>query len=434
MLGAIIGDIIGSVYEFNNYRAKDFQPLFHPKAFFTDDTVCTVAVADALVNNRNPAEALKEWGERYWENGGWGRSFALWLGSDSLEPYNSYGNGAAMRVSAAGLLATSIEDAVTKSNFVTYVTHNHPEGMKGAAATASAIYMARTGSKQAEIREYIARQFGYDMSRSIDEIRPGYKFNESCQQTVPQALTCVLEANSFEDAMRNAISIGGDSDTIGAIAGGVAEALFGIPDEIAAKAWTYLPQDMREILTHLYVLAGGSSQFEPQNTRITVVRGDIVKQTDCDAIVNSANENLRAGSGVCGAIYRAAGPALEPCSKQLAPLALGAAVSTPGFNLANRLIIHARGPKYLVDPDPVTQLAASMRNTLLCAEGNQVAILAVPAISMGVYAYPPAEAIPILVQVAREMSDGLVHVKEIRFVVLNAELQSIFEQEIARTA
>jgi ADP-ribosylglycohydrolase len=174
------------------------------------------------------------------------------LGSDSLEPYNSYGNGAAMRVSAAGLLATSLEDAVFKSNFVTYVTHNHPEGMKGAAATASAIYMARTGSSQAEIRDFIAREFGYDMSRSIDEIRPGYKFNESCQQTVPQALTCALEANSFEDAMRNAISIGGDSDTIAAIAGGVAEALFGISDEIAHEAWIKLPLDIRQVLTDLY--------------------------------------------------------------------------------------------------------------------------------------------------------------------------------------
>lgn len=252
MLGAIIGDIIGSVYEFNNYRQKDFSPLFHARAFYTDDTVCTIAVADALINSRHPAEALKDWGQRYWENGGWGRSFALWLGSDNLEPYNSYGNGAAMRVSAAGLLATSLEDAVTRSDLVTCVTHNHPEGMKGAAATASAIYLARTGSKQAVIREYIGKEFGYDMSRSIDEIRPGYKFNESCQNTVPQALTCVLEATSFEDAMRNAISIGGDSDTIGAIAGGVAEALFGIPDDIAAKGWSFLPQEMREVLTHLY--------------------------------------------------------------------------------------------------------------------------------------------------------------------------------------
>jgi ADP-ribosyl-[dinitrogen reductase] hydrolase len=256
MLGAIIGDIVGSVYEFNNYRAKDFQPLFHRKAFFTDDTVCTIAVADALVYDRHPALALKDWGQRYWENGGWGRSFALWLGSESLEPYNSYGNGAAMRVGPAGLLAQSLEEAITLANKVTEVTHNHPEGLKGGAATAAAIYLARTGNSQATIRGYVAEQFGYDMTRSIDEIRPTYRFNETCQQTVPQALTCVLEANDFEDAIRNAISIGGDSDTIGAIVGGVAEAMFGIPEELAQQGWNYLPQDMRAVLTSLYQQAG----------------------------------------------------------------------------------------------------------------------------------------------------------------------------------
>ena len=256
MLGAVIGDIIGSVYEFNNYRAKDFTPLFNRRAFFTDDTVCTVAVADALVNSLHPAHALKDWGERYWENGGWGRSFALWLGSDSMEPYNSYGNGAAMRVAPAGLLATSMEQASQLSNQVTEVTHNHPEGLKGAAATVAAIYLARTGSKQDEIRAYISETFAYDLSRSVDDIRPTYKFNETCQQTVPEALTCVLEADGFEDAIRNAISIGGDSDTIGAIAGGVAEALFGIPDDIAERGWSYLPQEMREVLTELYRVAG----------------------------------------------------------------------------------------------------------------------------------------------------------------------------------
>ena len=258
MLGAIIGDIVGSVYEFNNYRAKDFQPFFSRKAFFTDDSVCTCAVADALVNNRHPAEALKEWGTRYWENGGWGRSFAIWLGSDSLEPYNSYGNGAAMRVGPAGLLATSLNEAIDLAYKVSEVTHNHPEGMKGAAATAAAIYMAKTGQSQSSIRGYVAETFGYDMTQTIDEIRPTYKFNETCQQTVPQALTCALEADSFEDAIRNAISIGGDSDTIGAIAGAVAEALFGIPDEIADDAWRRLPEDMRHILTDLYELTGVS--------------------------------------------------------------------------------------------------------------------------------------------------------------------------------
>ncbi len=258
MLGSIIGDIVGSVYEFNNFRSKDFMPLFHRRAAFTDDTVCTVAIADALVNARDPAEALKDWGQRYWENGGWGRSFALWLGSDTLEPYNSYGNGAAMRVAPAALLATSLDEAIEFAYQVTAVTHNHPEGMKGAAATAAAGYLARTGSSQSVIRGYIAETFGYDMTRTVDEIRPTYRFNETCQQTVPEALTCVLEADSFEDAIRNAISIGGDSDTIGAIAGGVAEAMFGIPDDIAERGWSGLPQEMREVLTALYAKAGQS--------------------------------------------------------------------------------------------------------------------------------------------------------------------------------
>lgn len=252
MLGSIIGDIAGSVYEFNNYRAKDFAPFFHTEARFTDDTVCTIAIAEALITDKCPARKLKEWGERYWSNGGWGRSFALWLGSDSLEPYGSYGNGAAMRVAPAGLLATSLEEAQALSVKVTEVTHNHPEGMRGAAATASAVYMARTGSGVDQIREYVTSMFGYDLSRSVDDIRPGYVFNETCQRTVPEALTCVLEATSFEDAIRNAISIGGDSDTIAAIAGGVAEALFGIPEEIANEVWPKLPMDMRQVLTRLY--------------------------------------------------------------------------------------------------------------------------------------------------------------------------------------
>ena len=252
MLGSIIGDIAGSVYEFNNYRAKDFEPFFHPEAGFTDDTVCTIAIAEALLHDKCPARTLKEWGERYWSNGGWGRSFALWLGSDSIEPYGSYGNGAAMRVAPAGLLATSLEEAQAFSVKVTEVTHNHPEGIRGAAATASAVYMARTGSSADQIRDYVTDMFGYDLNRTVDEIRPGYVFNETCQRTVPEALTCVLEATSFEDAIRNAISIGGDSDTIAAIAGGVAEAMFGIPDDIANEVWPKLPLDMRQVLTRLY--------------------------------------------------------------------------------------------------------------------------------------------------------------------------------------
>ena len=259
MLGAIIGDIVGSVYEFNNYRAKDFTPFFHQKAFFTDDTVCTIAVADALVNGKDPATTLREWGRRYWDNGGWGQRFALWIATDGMGPYNSLGNGAAMSVSAAGLLATSIEEAIALSDRVTEVTHNHPEGMRGGAATAVAIHMARTGRGAEEIRQAIVQRFQYDLTPSVDEIRPTYRYNERSQDTVPQALTCALEANDYEDAIRNAISIGGDSDTIAAIAGAVAEALFGISDDVAAEAWRFLPTEMRVVLQDLYATAGKSN-------------------------------------------------------------------------------------------------------------------------------------------------------------------------------
>ncbi|MBD5804512.1 ADP-ribosyl-[dinitrogen reductase] glycohydrolase [Azoarcus sp. Aa7] len=256
MLGAIIGDIVGSVYEFHNFRAKTFQPFFHEKTFYTDDTVCTIAVADALIHDRDPAAALKDWGRRYWENGGWGQRFALWLASDDMAPYGSYGNGAAMRVAPAGLLADSVESTLALAHKVTAVTHNHPDGIRGAQATALAIFLARQRVAPHNIRVAITERFGYNLDRSVDEIRPDYRFNETCQETVPQALVCALTATGFEDAIRNAISIGGDSDTVAAIAGGVAEALFGIPDDIADQGWARLPHDMREVLTHLYQEAG----------------------------------------------------------------------------------------------------------------------------------------------------------------------------------
>ena len=252
MLGAITGDIIGSWYEFRNYKAKDFEPLFHRSAKFTDDTVCTVAVADALVNGLNPAATLQRWGRAYWSNGGWGQRFNLWLAEDEPQPYNSWGNGAAMRVGAAGLLSTSLESALALATRVTVITHNHPEGLKAAQATAVAIWLARQREGPDQIRQALTQRFGYRLDMTVDEIRPSYKFTEASHDSVPQALVCALEATNFEDAMRNAVSIGGDSDTIAAIAGSVAEARFGIPDEIAAKTWSYLPRDMRVVLTALY--------------------------------------------------------------------------------------------------------------------------------------------------------------------------------------
>lgn len=256
MLGAVIGDIVGSVYEWNNVKTKDFGPLFQARAFYTDDTICTMAVADALVTGRHAGEALKDWGRRYYENGGWGGMFSRWLLQESLAPYNSCGNGAAMRVSPAGLLAGSADEALTLAKSVTEVTHNHPEGIKGAQATALAIFLARQGVSPQDIKATITGQFGYDLDRTVDDIRPTYRFDATCQQTVPQALVCALTATGFEDALRNAISIGGDSDTVAAIAGGLAEARFGIPEELAAAGWSYLPQDMRDTLALLYEKAG----------------------------------------------------------------------------------------------------------------------------------------------------------------------------------
>ncbi|MDD2744031.1 MAG: ADP-ribosylglycohydrolase family protein [Rhodocyclaceae bacterium] len=261
----MIGDIVGSVYEFNNYRAKDFNPFFHPKSSYTDDSICTIAVADALVSNKSPALALKDWGERYWHNGGWGRSFALWLGSDSMDPYNSYGNGAGMRVSSAAFLATSFDEAMHFSDKVTEVTHNHPEGMKGARATTQAIWMTLRGEAPEDIRHQISATYAYDLNRTIDEIRPTYRFNESCQRTVPEAIICALQAENYIDAIRSAISIGGDSDTLAAICGPIAEARFGIPEEIVIEGLSKLPQDILQVLLATYLKAM-ERQSRLQNT------------------------------------------------------------------------------------------------------------------------------------------------------------------------
>ena len=250
MLGAIVGDIVGSIYEWNNHRSKDF-PFFGPGADYTDDSVLTAAVADALVHELPPQKALFLWATRHPKRG-YGGGFARWLDTWELAPYGSWGNGAAMRVSPAALIARTLDEALALAVKVTEVTHDHPEGLKGAKATAQAIFLARNGADAGEIRRAIARGYGYDMDRTVDSIRPGYVFNESCQETVPEALICALEATSFEDAIRNAISIGGDSDTVAAIAGPVAEARFGIPDEIAVAAMAMIPEDMQATIRKLY--------------------------------------------------------------------------------------------------------------------------------------------------------------------------------------
>ena len=253
MLGAIIGDIAGSRFEFKNNKNKEFE-IFHSDCECTDDSIMSLAIAKALVEASEGFEDLsektiycmKEIGRPY-PFCGYGGMFRRWMYSDRTEPYNSYGNGAAMRVSACGFVGKDIDEVKLLARTVTEVTHNHPEGIKGAEATAVAIYLARTGHTIHEIRDYIDKNY-YPMNFTLDEIRPTYAFNESCQETVPQAITAFLESTSFEDAIRNAISIGGDSDTIGAITGGIAEAYYGIPAEMRAKAMEYLDERLSGIL------------------------------------------------------------------------------------------------------------------------------------------------------------------------------------------
>ena len=256
MYGAILGDMIGAPYEFDRGRKTKVFPLFISDSQFTDDTVMTLAVAEALMDSRRSSddgiraaliEKMQKWGRRY-PHAGYGGMFAQWLRTPSPRPYGSYGNGSAMRVSAAGWLYDTLEETRRIARLTAEVTHNHPEGIKGAEATAAAIFLARTGADKERIRAYITEQFGYDLSRTCDEIRPAYHHVESCQQTVPEALTAFLEGTSFEDVIRTAVSLGGDCDTLTCIAGGVAEAFYGVPEELKAECRVRLPQDLLEVL------------------------------------------------------------------------------------------------------------------------------------------------------------------------------------------
>ena len=255
MLGAFAGDIIGSIYEFNNIKTKEF-PLFSNSCFATDDSVMTAAVCNALIAYLQSDKAtdvhillskeMRRLGNMF-PNSGYGGSFQQWLRNPQWGPYNSYGNGSAMRVSAAGWLGNTIEEVTELATYSAEVTHNHPEGIKGAVATAVCIFLARKKLPKEEIRKYINEHF-YNLDFTLDEIRDSYMFNEICQDTVPQAIEAFLEGNDFEDAIRNAISIGGDSDTIAAITGAVACAYYGMPNEIKEKAYAILTPQLKEIV------------------------------------------------------------------------------------------------------------------------------------------------------------------------------------------
>jgi ADP-ribosylglycohydrolase len=247
VIGAIAGDIIGSVYEHYDVKSTEFE-LFDPNSTFTDDTVLTVAVADCILHSKDYALTLREYGRRY-PNRGYGGSFHHWLRSDTMGPYGSFGNGSAMRVSPVGFALETLEGVLAEAKKSAEVTHSHPEGIKGAQAVAAAIFLGRTGISREEIRDYIKWRFGYNLDRKLDEIRPGYSFDVTCQGSVPEAIIAFLESTDYEDAVRKAISLGGDSDTIACITGGIAQAYYKcMPDYIVREVRQRLAPELLDIV------------------------------------------------------------------------------------------------------------------------------------------------------------------------------------------
>ncbi len=247
MIGAIAGDIIGSAYEFNPTKSYDFD-LFPPGSSFTDDTVLTIAVADCIIQGKEYREAIHEYGNRY-PDAGYGGMFRKWLGVKDPRPYGSYGNGSAMRVSPIGFAFDGLEPTLREAERSAAVTHDHPEGIKGAKSVAAAMFLARNSYSKDAIRDYIEENFEYDLRRSLDEIRPHYRFDETCQGSVPEAIIAFLESSDYEDAVRKAVSLGGDGDTQACIAGGIAQAYYGeIPGHIVDKVRSVLSGDLLAVL------------------------------------------------------------------------------------------------------------------------------------------------------------------------------------------
>lgn len=246
MIGAIAGDIIGSIHEGAGTKTKQF-PLFGPHVRFTDDTVLTIAVAESILRDTDLVDVLHSYVHRY-PRAGYGGTFIRWAMQRQRDPYNSWGNGSAMRVSPVGFAFDTPDQVLHHAKRTASVTHDHAEGIRGAQATAAAIFLARTGSDKSTIKQHIEDNFGYDLSTPLDVIRETYAFDVSCQGSVPQSIVAFLEATDFEDTVRNAISLGGDADTMACIAGGIAEAFWGVPSEIERRSLDLLDDDLRGVI------------------------------------------------------------------------------------------------------------------------------------------------------------------------------------------
>lgn len=245
MLGSLTGDIVGSIYEWNNLKSTDF-PLFQDHCHFTDDSVLTVALAESILTGEGYGSLMKRYCRSY-PDAGYGRNFLNWAQGEGDSPYHSWGNGAAMRISPVAWAFDTLDEVLKKAAQYSVLTHDHPEGVKGAQATAAAVYLGRTGAAKEEIRRYLSESFGYDLGRSCDQIRPDYTFDVSCQGTVPPAIVAFLESSDFESAIRLAISLGGDSDTLACITGGIAQAYYGVPQPIAERTLAFLDEPLRRV-------------------------------------------------------------------------------------------------------------------------------------------------------------------------------------------
>lgn len=255
MIGSIAGDIIGSHYESHPTKVVGF-PLYGERCRFTDDTVLTVAIAQAILGNEPYAAPLRRYGQKYPDRG-YGSNFYCWMFNEVIGPYNSWGNGSAMRVSPVGFAFDSVDAVLREAEKSAAVTHDHPEGIKGAQAVALAVFLARTGASKEHIRGEISNRFGYDLDRTLDEIRPHYSFDISCQGSVPESIIAFLESNNVEDAIRKAVSLGGDSDTMGCIAGGIAQAFYGtVPSEMVSAVRRYLTDELLAIIDEFNAVYG----------------------------------------------------------------------------------------------------------------------------------------------------------------------------------
>ena len=443
MIGALLGDMIGAPYEFDRGGKTKIFPLFCPVSRFTDDSVMTIAVAEALLNSMGQdddtikaelVQSMQFWGRRY-PKAGYGGRFIHWVHAQNPKPYGSYGNGSAMRVSAAGWLFDDLETTRHMASLTAEVSHNHPEGIKGAESTAAAIYLARTGSSKEEIKDYIIREFGYDLSRTCDELRKTNRHDESCQVTMPLSFAAFLESTDFEDAVRNAVSLGGDTDTIACITGSIAEAFYGVPEEIAAEGRKRLPEDLLEVLECFEAVIGsikehpnGADVCFRAEDHIAIEIGDITEMRT-EAIVNAANESLLGGGGVDGAIHRAAGPELLEECRTLHGCKTGEAKITGGYRLKAKYVIHTVGPIYNEhNPQCSSLLRACYRNSLELAKQHDIHSIAFPAISAGIYGYPKKDAAVIALRtISQWLSDNPDYDMEVAVVCYDQEMRDCYQ-------